>query len=81
MDFKYNDEQLAVQTMVRDFVAKEITPNAKQWDIDEKFPDDVWKKMGDLGIIGTAIPEEYEGSGMDYLSHAIVAEELGYGCS
>lgn len=81
MDFKYNDEQLAVQSMVRDFVAKEITPNAKQWDIDEKFPDDVWKKMGDLGIIGTAIPEEYEGSGMDYLSHAIVAEELGYGCS
>ena len=81
MDFTYNDEQLAVQKMVRDFVSKEITPNAKQWDIDEKFPDDVWTKMGDLGIIGTSIPEEYEGSGMDYLSHAIVAEELGYGCS
>ena len=42
---------------------------------------DVWKKMGDLGIIGTAIPEEYEGSGMDFISHATVAEELGYGCS
>jgi alkylation response protein AidB-like acyl-CoA dehydrogenase len=37
--------------------------------------------MGDLGIIGTSIPEEYEGSGMDFISHAIVAEELGYGCS
>ena len=81
MDFAYNDEQLSVQKMVCDFVAKEITPNAKQWDIDESFPMDVWKKMGDLGIIGTAVPEEYEGSGMDFHSHAIVAEELGYGCS
>jgi butyryl-CoA dehydrogenase len=81
MNFELNDEQLSVQKMVREFVAKEITPNAKQWDIDQTFPMDLWKKMGDLGIIGTSIPEEYDGSGMDYISHAIVAEELGYGCS
>ncbi|NLX90721.1 MAG: acyl-CoA dehydrogenase [Firmicutes bacterium] len=81
MDFELNSEQLAVQKMVREFVEKEITPNAKQWDLDEKFPMDTWKKMGDLGIIGTSIPEEYDGSGMDFISHAIVAEELGYGCS
>jgi alkylation response protein AidB-like acyl-CoA dehydrogenase len=81
MNFELNEEQLSVQKMVREFVAKEITPNAKQWDIDESFPMDLWKKMGDLGIIGTSIPEEYDGSGMDYISHAIVAEELGYGCS
>ena len=81
MDFAYDEEQLAVQKMVREFVANEITPNAKQWDIEESFPMDVWEKMGDLGIIGTAVPEEYEGSGMDFISHAIVAEELGYGCS
>ncbi|RJX25926.1 MAG: acyl-CoA dehydrogenase [Dethiobacter sp.] len=81
MNFDLNEEQLAVQKMVRDFVAKEITPNAKEWDKEEKFPWDVWKKMGQLGIVGTSIPEEYEGSGMDYISHAIVAEELGYGCS
>ena len=81
MNFDLNEEQLAVQKMVRDFVANEITPNAKEWDIKEEFPMDLWKKMGDLGIIGTSIPEEYEGSGMDFISHAIVAEELGYGCS
>jgi len=81
MDFELNSEQQAVQKMVREFVEKEITPNAKQWDLDEKFPMDVWKKMGDLGIVGTSIPEEYEGSGMDYIAHATVAEELGYGCS
>jgi alkylation response protein AidB-like acyl-CoA dehydrogenase len=81
MNFDLNEEQLSVQKMVRDFVANEITPNAKQWDQEETFPMDLWKKMGDLGIIGTSIPEEYEGSGMDFISHAIVAEELGYGCS
>jgi len=81
MDFELNSEQQAVQKMVREFVEKEIKPNAKKWDLDEKFPMDVWKKMGDLGIIGTSIPEEYEGSGMDYIAHATVAEELGYGCS
>lgn len=81
MNFDLNEEQLAVQKMVRDFVANEITPNAKEWDINETFPMDVWKKMGELGIVGTSIPEEYEGSGMDFISHAIVAEELGYGCS
>ncbi|HHT46636.1 MAG TPA: acyl-CoA dehydrogenase [Firmicutes bacterium] len=81
MNFDLNEEQLSVQKMVRDFVANEITPNAKQWDQEETFPMDLWRKMGDLGIIGTSIPEEYEGSGMDFISHAIVAEELGYGCS
>jgi alkylation response protein AidB-like acyl-CoA dehydrogenase len=81
MNFDLTEEQLAVQKMVRDFVAKEITPYAKEWDKEERFPWDVWKKMGQLGIVGTSIPEEYEGSGMDYICHAIVAEELGYGCS
>ncbi|MGI6308053.1 MAG: acyl-CoA dehydrogenase family protein [Dethiobacteria bacterium] len=81
MNFELNEEQLAVQKMVRDFVANEITPFAKEWEQKEEFPMDVWKKMGDLGIVGTSIPEEYEGSGMDFISHAIVAEELGYGCS
>ena len=52
-------------------------PNAKQWDLEEKFPMDVWKKLGHLGVIGNAIPEKYGGSGMDFLTHAIVAEELG----
>ncbi len=81
MDFSLNAEQETVQKMVRDFVAKEITPFAKEWDQEEKFPWDVWKKLGEVEIIGTAIPEEYDGSGMDHITHAIVAEELGYGCS
>lgn len=81
MNFDLTAEQESVQKMVRDLVAKEITPFAKQWEQEERFPMDLWRKLGDLGVIGTAIPEEYEGSGMDFISHAIVAEELGYGCS
>ena len=81
MNFDLTPEQEQVQKMVRDFVAKEITPFAAEWDKEEKFPWDVWKKMGQIGIIGTVIPEEYDGSGMDNITHAIVAEELGYGCS
>jgi len=81
VNFDLDYEQQQVQKIVRDFVAKEITPNAKQWDLEEKFPLDVWRKLGHLGVIGTAIPEKYGGSGMDFLTHAIVAEELGYGCS
>ncbi len=81
MNFELDEEQELLQKTLRDYVANEITPNAKQWDQEEKFPWDVWKEMADMGIIGTAIPEEYGGSGMDFISHAIVAEELGYGCS
>ena len=81
LDFDHTLEQETVRKMVRDFVAKEITPNAAEWDREEKFPWDVWNKMGETGIIGTVIPEEYDGSGMDNITHAIVAEELGYGCT
>lgn len=81
MNFDLSSEQEVVQKMMRDFVANEIIPYAAEWDKEEKFPHHVWKKMGELGIIGTAIPEEYEGEGMDYITHAIVAEELGYGCT
>lgn len=81
MHFELDDEQQLLQKTLRDFVANEITPNAKQWDQEETFPWEVWKELGDMGVIGTSIPEEYDGSGMDFISHAIVAEELGYGCS
>lgn len=81
MNFDLTPEQEDVRKAVRDFVAKEITPYAGQWDKEEKFPWDVWKKMGKVGIIGTALPEEYDGGGMDSIAHAIVAEEVGYGCN
>lgn len=81
MNFDLTPEQETVQKMVREFVSREITPHAAAWDKAGEFPAGVWRKMGDVGIIGTAIPEEYDGGGMDSITHAIVAEELSYGCS
>src|SRR5690554_7036209 len=81
MNFDYTPEQEAVKGMMEEFTSKEITPYAAQWDKEEAFPWDAVKKMGQLGIFGTALPVEYGGSGLDNICHAIVAEELGKGCS
>ncbi|MBA1335706.1 MAG: Butyrul-CoA dehydrogenase [Firmicutes bacterium] len=81
MNFDYTPEQEAVKGMMEEFVEKEVIPFAAQWDKEEKFPWDTVKKMGELGIFGTALPEKYGGSGLDAICHAIVAEQLGRGCS
>jgi alkylation response protein AidB-like acyl-CoA dehydrogenase len=77
VDFDLNEEQQMIKKMVADFADKEIAPVAAQYDQEEKFPEEIVKKMGALGIFGTVIPEEYGGGGFDYISHALVAEELG----
>jgi alkylation response protein AidB-like acyl-CoA dehydrogenase len=81
MNFDLTPEQESVRKLVREYVAKKVTPFAHEWDKEEKFPWEVWKELGEVGIIGASVPEEYGGSGMDYIAHAIIAEELGYGCS
>ena len=81
MNFDYTPEQEAVKGMMEEFTSKEITPYAAQWDKEELFPWDAVKKMGQLGIFGTALPEQYGGSGLDNICQAIEAEELGKGCS
>ena len=73
------EEHKAVRKMVRDFVAKEIIPNASQWDKEHRVDYRLTKKMGDLGILGICIPENYGGAGMDYISAGIACEELEYG--
>ncbi len=81
MDFELTEEQLMIRNTVREFAEREISPYAAEWDKEERFPADLVPKMGDLGLFGTVIPEEYGGSAFDYISHAIVAEELGRACS
>lgn len=79
MDFEYTEEQKMLQTMVRDFVAKEITPFSAQWEEEEKFPWEVWRKMADLGICGVAMPKEYGGGGGGETSLDIATEEIARG--
>ncbi len=62
---------------MREFAAKKIAPYADQWDADHYFPyEEVIKPMGELGFFGMCIPEEYGGEGMDWLSAAIITEEI-----
>ena len=80
MNFDLTQDQLMIQQMVRDFAEKEIRPNLNKWDEDEIFPVEVMKKMGELGLLGIFIPEEFGGSGFSYFEYATVLIELGKVC-
>jgi alkylation response protein AidB-like acyl-CoA dehydrogenase len=80
MDFLQNENQMMIAQMVRDFAQKEILPNRYVWDRDEHFPVDVMKKMGELGLLGIYIPEQYGGSGFGYFEYATALMELGKVC-
>jgi alkylation response protein AidB-like acyl-CoA dehydrogenase len=80
MNFSLNENQVMIAQMVRDFAEKEIKPYYKQWDADEHFPLETMKKMGELGLLGIFIPEEYGGSGFSYFEYATALMELGKVC-
>jgi alkylation response protein AidB-like acyl-CoA dehydrogenase len=80
MNFSLNENQVMIAQMVRDFAEKEIKPYYKQWDADEHFPVETMKKMGELGLLGIFIPEEYGGSGFSYFEYATALMELGKVC-
>ncbi len=80
MDFSFNEEHRLFRDMVRDFVAKEVRPRARHIDETGEFPWDAIRKMGELGLLGLDVPEEYGGMGADAVSVAILFEELGAGC-
>ncbi|MEZ4676946.1 MAG: acyl-CoA dehydrogenase family protein [Caldilineaceae bacterium] len=78
MDFSLDAEQKMIKDSVRKFAAEQIIPHERQWDHDGKFPRDLLYKMGELGYLGVPVPEEYGGTGLDYISEAIVFEVVGY---
>jgi butyryl-CoA dehydrogenase len=77
MDFDLNEEQRMIQETISKFAKEEIAPVASENDKKAHFPRDIFKKLAGLGFMGTPIPQEYGGAGFDYISHAIVAEEIG----
>ncbi|MCM3166061.1 acyl-CoA dehydrogenase [Peribacillus frigoritolerans] len=80
MDFSLTKEQQMIKEMVREFAEKEIKPIAIELDAKSMFAEDVFKKMGKLGLLGIPFPEEYGGSGGDTISYAIAVEEVGKAC-
>ncbi len=77
MDFTLSDELKMLQEMVRDFADEQIAPNADQWDEEHYFPhEEVIKPMGELGLFGTVIPEQYGGNEMGWLAAMIISEEI-----
>jgi acyl-CoA dehydrogenase len=75
----YTEDHEAFRTTVRQFVAKEIEPNALQWDEEGIVPKSVWPKAGELGMLCPTVPEEFGGLGLDFGYNAIIDEEIGYG--
>jgi alkylation response protein AidB-like acyl-CoA dehydrogenase len=80
MNFETNENQEMIAQMVRDFSEKEIRPFMRKWDDDEIFPVETLKKLGELGLLGIFIPEEYNGAGFSYNEYATALMELGKVC-
>jgi alkylation response protein AidB-like acyl-CoA dehydrogenase len=80
MSIQLSEQQQLLTQMVRDFAEKEIKPHYKKWDELEEFPVEVMKKMGELGLLGIFVPEQYGGSGLSYAEYATVLMELGKVC-
>lgn len=81
MDFNFSDEQLAIQSLARDFVNGEIIPQARKYDEEENFPIEIMDQLRVCGLFNLAIPESYGGPGIDKISHALIVEELARGCA
>jgi alkylation response protein AidB-like acyl-CoA dehydrogenase len=76
MEFTLGDDQREIQALARDFAQAEIEPNAATWDREHGFPRELLAKLGELGLLGVCVPEEYGGAGADFLSYILVLEEL-----
>jgi len=80
MDFNYTDTQQEIATMIRDFANKNIRPHMMEWDETQKFPVELFRQMGELGLMGVLVPTEYGGSGLSYFEYVTVVSEIAKVC-
>jgi len=76
LNFQLGEDIDALRDVVQQFAAKEIAPRAAEIDSSDEFPMDLWQKMGELGLHGITVPEEYGGSDMGYVAHMVAMEEI-----
>src|SRR3954471_17280478 len=77
MGFELSKEHEDFRRVVRDFAGAEVAPHAAEWDAQHHFPVELVPKMGDLGLFGLVVPEEFGGAGADFTSLCVAIEELG----
>jgi alkylation response protein AidB-like acyl-CoA dehydrogenase len=80
MDFNQTDTQVEIAAMVRDFANKHIRPQMMEWDESQKFPVELFHKMGELGLMGVLVPAEYGGTGLSYFEYVTVIVEVAKVC-
>src|SRR5215470_13140708 len=76
LDFHLGETVDMLRATVQQFAAAEIAPRAGEIDRSNQFPPDLWRKMGDLGLLGITVEEEFGGTNMGYLAHIIAMEEV-----
>ncbi|MFC5282959.1 acyl-CoA dehydrogenase [Pedobacter alpinus] len=79
-NFSQSESQTMIAQMVKDFAAKKIKPHVMEWDEAQTFPIELFKEMGQLGLMGVLVPEEYGGSGLGYFEYVKVIEEVAKVC-
>jgi len=77
VDLQLSDDQLSIRDMVRDVARNEIAPNAVRWDREQYFPHELFGHLGELGLLGVLIPEEFGGAGLGYVEYVLILEEIG----
>lgn len=77
MTFGFTENQKMIAEMVRNFAAREMAPYVREWDESQEFPVQLMKKLGELGLMGVLVPQEYGGSGFGYLEYVTAIAELG----
>ena len=80
MDFSLNENQQMIAGMIKDFGEKHIRPKMMEWDETQEFPLEVFKKLGDLGLMGVLVPTKYGGSGFGYFEYVTAIVELSKIC-
>ncbi|MCA9602151.1 MAG: acyl-CoA dehydrogenase family protein, partial [Myxococcales bacterium] len=81
MELELTEEQRMVQQMARDFALKEVEPAARELDKTGRWPKELVARLGELGLLGVAVPEEFGGAGLDNVSYALAMEEVSRACA
>ena len=79
LPFDLGETITTLREALRDFVEQEISPRAAAIDRSDQFPMDLWRKLGDMGVLGITVDERYGGAGLGYLAHIVAMEEISRG--